>query len=160
MNRRTALMSAAVLSLAACAFPQASFAQTNPLIGSWKLDLTKSKYPSGSAPRSQMVTNQPDGQNIKATFQTIDAQGNGQTIVFTIVYDGQPHPVTGVPRYDAVAYLQLDGTTTIFSATKAGKLVLTGAGVVSQDGKSMTLTGSGMQANGSMGTIISVYEKQ
>ena len=73
MNRRTTLMSIALLSLVACAFPQASFAQTSPLMGSWKLDLTKSKYTPGVAPRSQTNTYEPDGQNIKATTQSINA---------------------------------------------------------------------------------------
>ena len=45
MNRRTTLMSIALLSLVACAFPQASFAQSSPLIGTWKLNLEKSKFP-------------------------------------------------------------------------------------------------------------------
>jgi hypothetical protein len=75
MNRRTTLMSIALLSFIACAFPQASFAQSSPLMGSWKLDLTKSKYTPGSAPRSQTITYGQDGQNFKATTQSVKRAG-------------------------------------------------------------------------------------
>ena len=95
MNRRTTLMSIALLSLVACSFPQTSFAQSSPLIGAWKLNLEKSKLTPGTAPRSQTATFQQDGQNIKNTNQTIDAKGNATTSVFLHIYDGQPHPTTG-----------------------------------------------------------------
>src|ERR1700739_1185647 len=111
MNRRTTLLSIALLSLVACAFPQASFAQSSPLIGMWKLNLEKSKFTSGTAPRSQTATFQQDGQNIKHKNQTVDAQGKDTTSVFLHIYDGQPHPTTGSPLYDTSAYLRLDGNT-------------------------------------------------
>jgi hypothetical protein len=161
MNRRTSLMSIALLSLVACAFPQASFAQSSPLIGTWKLNLEKSKLTPGTAPRSQTATFQQDGQNIKNTNQTIDAQGNATTSMFLHIYDGQPHPTTGNPLYDASAYLRLDGNTIVFSRFKGGKLVQIGTIAVSQDGKSRTNTASGMvEPNGLAGTTVSVYDKQ
>jgi hypothetical protein len=161
MNRRTTLVSITLLSLVACAFPQASFAQTCPLMGSWKLDLTKSKYTPGSAPRSQTIAYGQDGQNFKATTQSINAQGNATTTVFMHIYDGQPHPTTGSPIFDASTYLRLNGNTIIFSRSKAGKLVSTGTNVLSPDGKTMTVTTTGiLDANGLAGTNIGVYDKQ
>ena len=161
MNRRTTLMSIALLSLVACGFPEASFAQNSPLIGTWKLNLEKSKFPPGAAPRSQTATFEQDGQNIKNTNQTVDAQGNATTGVFLHIYDGQPHPTTGNPLYDASAYLRLDGNTIVFSRFKGGKLVQVGTIAISQDGKSRTNTTSGiLDANGLGGTTVSVYDKQ
>ena len=104
MNRRTAFLSFAVLSLVIFAFPQASLAHSSPLIGTWKINLEKSKFTPGTAPRSQTNTYQQDGQNIKNTNQTIDAQGNVTTSVLLHIYDGQPHATTGNPLYDASAY--------------------------------------------------------
>jgi hypothetical protein len=159
MNRRTTFMSIALLSLVACAFPQASFAQSSPLIGTWKLNLEKSKLTP--VPRSQTATFQQDGQNIKNTNQTIDAQGNATTSVFLHIYDGQPHPTTGNPLYDATAYLRLDGNTIVFSRFKGGTLVQIGTIAVAQDGKSRTNTTSGIIGpNGLAGTTVSVYDKQ
>ena len=61
---------------------------------------------------------QLDGQNIKNTNHTIDAQGNATTNVFLHIYDGQPHSTTGNSLYDASAYLRLDGNTVVFSRFK------------------------------------------
>ena len=101
MNRRTAFLSLAVLSVAIFAFPRASLAQSSSLIGTWKINLEKSKFTPGTAPRSQINTYQQDGQNIRGTVQTIDAQGNATTAVLMHIYDGQPHPLAGNPNYDA-----------------------------------------------------------
>jgi hypothetical protein len=161
MNRRTALMLTGLtfLGLATAASSNLGFAQSSPLIGTWKLNLEKSKLTP--APRSQTATFQQDGQNIKNTNQTIDAQGNATTSVFLHIYDGQPHPTTGNPLYDATAYLRLDGNTIVFSRFKGGTLVQIGTIAVSQDGKSRTNTTSGILGpNGLAGTTVSVYDKQ
>src|SRR6516162_3600687 len=161
MNRRTTLMSIVFASLVACTFPQAAFAQSSPLIGTWKLNPEKSKLAPLTAPRSQTATFQQDGQNIKNTNQTIDAQGNVTTSVLLHIYDGQPHATTGNPLYDASAYLRLDGNTIVYSRFKGGKLVQIGTIVVAPDGKSRTNTTSGiLEPNGLAGTTVSVYDKQ
>jgi hypothetical protein len=161
MNRRSFTTMALLGFAVATALPQAGLAQSNPLIGTWKLNLEKSKFTPGTAPRSQTANFQQDGQNIKNTNQTIDAQGNATTTVFLHIYDGQPHPTTGTPLYDATAYLRLDGNTIVFSRFKDGKLVQIGTIAVSQDGKSRTNTTSGIVGpNGLAGTTVSVYDKQ
>jgi hypothetical protein len=163
MNRRITLMLTGLmfLGLATAASSNLGFAQTSQLMGSWKLDLTKSKYTPGVAPRSQTNTYEQDGQNIKATTRSIDAQGNPTTTVFMHIYDGQPHPTTGSPVFDASTYLRLNGNTIIFSRSKAGKLVSTGTNVVSPEGKTLTVTTTGiLDANGVSGTNIAVYDKQ
>ena len=163
MNRRTACMltTMTLFGLMTVALPEVGFAQSSPLIGTWKLNLEKSNFIPGTAPRSQTASFQQDGQNIKNTNQTIDAKGNATTTVFMHIYDGQPHPTTGNPLYDASAYLRLDGNTVVYSRFKDGKLVQIGTIVVSQDGKSRTNTTTGMvDPNGLTGTTVSVYDKQ
>jgi hypothetical protein len=161
MNRRSFTTMALLGFAVATALPQAGLAQSNPLLGTWKLNLEKSKLPPGTAPRSQTATFEQDGQNIKNTNQSIDAQGKETTSLFLHIYDGQPHPTTGNPLYDASAYLRLDGNTIIFSRFKGGKLVQIGTIVVSQDGKSRTNTASGIVGpNGLAATTVSVYDKQ
>jgi hypothetical protein len=156
MNRRT-LTTMALLGLAvATALPQTGFAQSSPLIGTWKLNLDKSKFSPGPPPRSATVTYTQDGPNIRLTAQQIDAQGNPTTVVFMHIYDGQPHPSTGSPVFDASAYTRVDANTIIFTRLKAGKLLATGTLVVSQDGKTGTVTTTGtVPGNG-----IAVYDKQ
>ena len=160
MNRRTAFLSLAVLSLVIFACPQASLAQSSLLIGTWKINLEKSKFTPGTAPRSQTNIYQQDGQNIKGTVQTIDAQGNATTAVLMHIYDGQPHPLAGNPNYDTRSYTRVDANTLISASMKAGKLVQVATIVISPDGKTFTTTSTGVQLNGLMGTNILVSDKQ
>jgi hypothetical protein len=72
----------------------------------------------------------------------------------------QPHPTTGSPLFDASAYARLDTNTFVFTRMKAGKLVGVGTAVVSQDGKTWTVTQTGVDANGRPANSVAVYEKQ
>jgi len=76
------------------------------------------------------------------------------------IYDGQPHPTTGSPDFDASSYTWVDANTYIIGRFKAGKLVQTGTGVVSQDGKTYTNTATGIDANGRPANGVGVYDKQ
>jgi hypothetical protein len=76
------------------------------------------------------------------------------------IYDGKPYPTTGSPAYDANALTRADAHTVNVSRTKAGKVVQTGIGVVSQDGKTLTFTLKGTDASGREINNISVYDKQ
>jgi hypothetical protein len=44
------------------------FAQSNPLVGIWKLNVEKSKYNPGPAPKSLTRTVEPNGDGVKDTF--------------------------------------------------------------------------------------------
>ena len=161
MNARAArciLTAIMVSGLAIATLPQPSFAQNNSLIGTWKINLDKSKYNSGTAPRSQTNVYQQDGQNIKADIRGVDSQGNATAVVLLHVYDGQPHPSTGSPYFDSSTYMRVDANTVIFSRSKAGKLVAVGSAVVAQDGKSFTTTT--ITTVGKGGIDIAVNEKQ
>jgi hypothetical protein len=69
MNRRN-LTTMALLDFAVATLPQTGFAQTNPRIGTWKLNLAKSTYnPEALAPRSSTFNFQMEGQNLKNTVR-------------------------------------------------------------------------------------------
>jgi hypothetical protein len=106
------------------------------------------------------VNIQGEGQNHKVTNVGINAEGNPTSIVVTWIYDGMPHPGTGTPNYDAVAVTRADAYTVNVSRTKAGKVVNTGTNVVSRDGKTLTATTTGTDANGRQINNIGVYDKQ
>jgi hypothetical protein len=162
MNRRT-LTTIVLLGLAvviATALPQTGFAQNNPWIGTWNLNLAKSTYSPGPPPRSQTLTWQAQGQGLGLTFEFIDAQGyttKGSVVVFA---DGKFYPVMGNPAYDAQANKVVNDSTAWVIRTKAGKVVQTLIGVVSADGKTETVTTAGVTADGRRINDVSVYEKQ
>jgi hypothetical protein len=162
MNRRTTLMltGTTLLGLAIAALPQPSFAQSDPFLGTWQLNLAKTKYSprEGVPPRSQTQTVQAEGQGVRVTFTGVGAKGNPFSISFTIVSDGMPHPVVGNPDI-AFASTQIDAYTYIYSETKAGKLVEIGTLVLSQDGKTLTNSNTG-NASGHFYNDILVWDKQ
>jgi hypothetical protein len=166
MNRRGILRLIAVGLIGFCvisvALPTGSLAQSNPLIGTWKLNLSKSRFTSVPAPRNQTLTFAGDGQNITNTSETIDAQGQTTKVVFIHTYDGMPHPTTGVPGglYDATTYNRVDPNTINWVRSKVGKTVQTGSNVLSADGKTFTVTTIGAGPNGQQINTVAVFDKQ
>jgi hypothetical protein len=149
-------------ALLATAVPEIGLAQSNPLIGTWKLNLAKSKYNGAPPPRSATLTFTGEGQNLIDTVDTIDAQGQAIKTVFIHIYDGKPHPTTGVAGglYDASAYTRIDANTIDFVRSKDGKAIQTGWAVVSGDGKTYTVTTGGIGVNGQATSSVAVYDKQ
>jgi hypothetical protein len=162
MNRRTALTLTSMALLFLAAAPKIGLAETNPLIGKWKLNLAKSKYSGSPPPRSTTLTFAGEGPSLTNTAESTDAQGQTTKIVFMHIYDGKPHPTTGAPGglYDATAYTRVDANTVNFVRTKDGKPVQTGTNVVSADGKTYTVTITGIGANGQPINSVGVYEKE
>src|SRR5215813_10704374 len=128
MNRRAilSLTTMAMICLAvifATALPGAGLAQSNPWLGMWKLNLAKSTYPPGQAPRSSTYNYQVTGANLTNTVETVDAAGASTTTLNPHIYDGQTHPLTGNPNADARNYTRVDPNTVISASMKAGKLL-------------------------------------
>ena len=161
MNRRT-FTTTALLGLAvATALPQASFAQTSPLIGTWKLNLAKSKYSPGPPPRSNTAIWEAVGQGFRTRTEGIDAQGNPtKTDAGVFSFDGKSYPYTGNAAYDASSYKQVNASTFEFTRTKAGKVVEVNTTVLSADGKSRTNTTTGVDEKGQQINSVAVYDKQ
>jgi hypothetical protein len=162
MNRRNILVGLTSFCLAATALPGIGIAEDNPLIGSWKLNLEKSKYSPGPAPRSLTLNFVADGANLTNTAEGIDAEGKATKSVFAHIYDGKPHPTTGVAGglYDSSTYTRSDAHTVNFVRSKGGKTVQTGSIVLSADGKTLTVTTEGTGPNDQPIHNVAVYEKQ
>jgi hypothetical protein len=158
MRTTLLLTGTTLLGLAIAVLPQFSFAQSEPPIGLWQLNLAKSKFSPGPGPKSMILNYQREGTNGKVTLVGIDAEGN--PIVFMEAGDlGKPHPVTS-PVYDASAAAPVGAYTVDYTRTKAGKVVLTGTRIMSPDGKTLTFTSTGTNVNGQQGDDIAVYDKQ
>ena len=161
MNRRT-FTTAALLSLVvATALPQAGLGQSDPRIGTWKLNLAKSKYSPGPPPRSNTVIYEAVGQGLRARAEGIDAQGNPTKVDFGVLsVDGKSNPIIGSPAYDAASSKQVNPSTIESTRTKAGRVVQTTTQVFSADGKSFTFTVTGVDERGQQINNVSVWEKQ
>ena len=152
-----------VAVLAVCLVAMSSlsgFAQTDPIIGTWKLNLAKSKFSPGPPPKSRTVTYEAVGQGFKITTKGADAEGKTFEYQFTANYDGKDYPVTGNPDWDTIAFKRIDAYTTETNRKKAGKVVSTNTRVVSKDGKTQTQREKGVNAKGEKFSYTWVFEKQ
>jgi len=132
-------------------------------VGTWKLNLAKSKFePPSTAPAPQSVTRKYEmfGDGLKATFETVGADGKQTTATYRAHFDGKDYPFIGNPNFDAIALKRIDASTFESTQKKAGKVVTTGRNVVSQDGKTMTFTSQGTNAQGQPTSTVQVFEKQ
>src|SRR5229473_4066740 len=155
MNRVSAIVRGRLVVVILAGFvlvtasPQIGFAQSNLVGTTWKLNVAQSKFSPGPAPTSSTLTYEAVGQGFRATNEGVDAQGNPTKGVFGVYfYDGKSYPVTGVPAYDASSYKLINDTTAEMTRTKAGKVIQTAIRVLAADGKTLTFTTTGLNANG------------
>jgi hypothetical protein len=149
---RRALFAFAFFSLTLPAFGQG----VDPIIGTWKLNVEKST--GTGLPKSWSLTFTGEGQNFIDTAEGVDAQGQSRHVVFRHIYDGQPHPTTGSPDFDSTTYTRI-GNTINSVRFRQGKVVEVGQAVI-VPGKTYTLTGEGIDANGQSYRGVGVYERQ
>ena len=137
-------------------------AQMNdPRIGTWKLNAAKSTYSPGPAPQSVMVKVEAAGQGEKATTDFVNADGTRATTQYTANFDGKDSPLTGsVAGADMVSLKRIDAQTTERTDKKGDKVVQVLARVVSPDGKTMTVTTKGTNAQGQPVNNVTVFDKQ
>ena len=135
-------------------------AQAGSEIGTWKLNVAKSKYSPGPAPKSQTVTFAAAGQGIKVSTEGVAADGSKTAQSYTANYDGKDVVLTGSATSDHVSLKRINATTVERTDKKAGKVVQTLTRVVSADGKTMTITTKGTNAQGQAVNNIAVYDKQ
>ena len=133
----------------------------DPRVGTWKLNVAKSKYDPGPPPQSQTLTVEPSGKGEKVTSETVTADGKTVKVTYTANFDGKDYPLTGsAVGADKVALKRIDARTTERFDKKDGKPVVTIKRVVSADGKTMTATSKGTNAEGKPMNNVAVFERQ
>ena len=140
-------------------------AADDPQTGAWKLNVAKSKFSPGPPPKSQTVTVEPYGNDgVKLALEALNAKGEKLTIGYSARYDGKEYPRTetgaGAVSGQTVTLKRIDAHTAERIAYLAGKKLTTERWVISQDGKTRTVTQTGTNAQGQPVNIVMVYEKQ
>ena len=130
-----------------------------PGLGTWKLNVAKSKFSPGPAPKSSSVTFSAAGQGVKAVIDTISGDGAKVHWEYSASFDGKPYPVTGNPNGDMVVAKRVDATTIETSYTLKGKPTTLNRRVVAADGKTLTVTTTGVNAQGQKVNDVQVFEK-
>jgi hypothetical protein len=152
------------LALATLAIATTVFALTvDNSVGTWKANITASKYTPAPWPvKSLTVVREavPGGVRVTNTGERTD--GTPITSSYTAIYDGTSTAVTGSGSpYDSISIKQVDANTFSYEAKSAtGKYHATGQSVISADGKTMTTTATGTDADGNPMTLSLVYDKE
>ena len=142
----------------------------DPILGTWKLNVSKSKFASGHPPRSLMQRFERAGEGLKYIEDEVDEKGEHANLVYIANYDGKEVPLmTGSGEYVGrfIKLKKIDAyTTEITSRTPAasktgrGGVIVGFRHVISKDGKTRTITLSNSARPGQPIEDTRVYEKQ
>jgi hypothetical protein len=131
-------------------------------IGTWKLNLEKSKYTGAPMPlKSLTITREAADGGVKVTLKGEQSTGTAIDSSYTAKYDGKDVAVSGNSPYDTIAIKQVNANTVTDARKKTGgPYVATGRLVISNGGKTMTTTTKGTNGDGKAFTSVFVFDKQ
>jgi hypothetical protein len=157
-----ACLSAAFAGALAALFAGTVVAQAaDPQVGTWKLNLAKSKYSPGPPPKSATTKIEAAGAGTKVVVDQVQSDGTARHWEFTANYDGKDSPVIGNnPDADMVARTRVNANTVKTVSKKNGKVTTSQTSEVSSDGKTRTVTTTGANAAGQAVSNVAVYDKQ
>jgi hypothetical protein len=136
----------------------AAFA-ADPVIGTWTLNVAKSKFTSGPAPKAiTRVYTESDGVY---TLDQKTTTADGKEVPFKVQYHGgKDEKVTGQNGIDGIHATKVDDHTWDFALMSGGKVVGHVHRTVSADGKVLTVHNTGMQPSGATGEDTLVFDKK
>ena len=110
MNRNRIAIFA--LGVACALLVVASVFAADANVGTWKINLTKSKYdPPNLAPKSTTAKNEASEGGIKVTVDAVDYTGKSLHYDYSVKYDGKDAPVKGDPNRDMTSMKKIDDNT-------------------------------------------------
>jgi len=160
--RSTVRVLACFAFLIACLAPVA-MGQSDPrpadaFIGTWRLDLSRSKYSPGPAPKSETRIYARDGTGMTGRIDRHYADGRREVIDYRADSD-HDSPVSGTQAYDAVRFMQIDARTTEAVLSHAGRVFGTARRSLSENGDTLTITFRRIEP-GDMVYNVAVYHKE
>jgi hypothetical protein len=132
----------------------------DPVAGTWTLNVAKSKFSPGPAPKSQTRTYSVDADGVSLSVTGVGADGAPISQESTFKYDGRAYAMKGAADYDAISLKQVDANTVKSTMMKAGKPVGTTIRTISAHGKVLTLATKATDAKGKPYDNVAVYDKQ
>ena len=141
------------------AFVGAALAQGDALNGTWKLNTEKSKYDPGPGPKNQTLVISGTDAARKIVVDLTPATGNAVHWEVSGA-TGAQLPVVGTnPNADHYVFARVNPTTIEAQYFREGKPTIKQSAVVSADGKTLTVTGTGTDAQGRTVRNVAVYDK-
>src|SRR5262245_10005952 len=128
------------------------------IIGTWQLDIAKSKYSPGPGPVSETRTYHRGPNGIEGTIQRRFSDGRSERIEYVAEFDRE-YPVAGTEEYDHILLKRISARVAEAVLSHAGRTYGSARRVVDESGKTMTIT---FKREGSSGTTVNntaFYEK-
>lgn len=143
--------------LAAVFFAAPAFA-ADPIVGSWKLNVAKSKFAGPALKAGTRVYTEANG------LYTLDQKMTGadgkEMSSHTTYREGKEEKQAAGGPADATLAKKLDANTWDFELKKGGKVVGHVHRAVSADGKTLTVQNSGAKLSGAQGDETLVFDRQ
>jgi len=148
-----------VLALGAGSVAMAAGA-ADPVVGTWVLNVAKSKFSPGPAPKSQTRTYAAAADGLDMTVTGTNADGSAVSQKSSYKYDGKDYTISGSADYDSLSLKRVDDLTVESVQKKGGKAVGKTTRTVSKDGKVLTLTSKGTGASGTTYDNVMVFDRK
>ena len=151
------------LTLLLISSPSHPAAQSNAIpiedaiIGTWHLDLSKSRYSPGPAPRGETRTYARVGTRVTGRIERHHADGTTEVIDYSADANHEV-PVYGTRAYDAIRFRRLDPHTIEGVLSHAGHVYGFSRRIISPDGQTLTVTFR-REERGDMVNNVAVYTK-
>jgi len=137
------------------------------LSGTWKQNVAKSKYAPGPGFQNNTVNFESIEGGMKFSADGIDGRGKRIQNGYTLKFDGKDYPthqlVDGKPNPNAadfVSWKKIDDYTYEQTNKFEGKVLTVARHVISKDGKTRTVTTTGVTPQGEKLTNHLVFDKQ
>lgn len=133
---------------------------SDPMLGTWTMNVAKSKFSPGPAPQSLTATNTEDGGWVVAKAEGVNSEGKPINVENRFKTDGNEYPYESpwgkgtivmkrADPYHWTSVVKLDGGNTV-----------TIKGMISKDGKIRTQHATGTNTKGERVNTVTVWERQ
>ena len=129
-------------------------------LGTWKLDVAKSKYSPGPGPKSLTLKFVATAEGIKLTSDGVNSEGNATHGEYVSKFDGKDVPWEGNPDADTASAKKINDNSYENTWKKDGKTTISAKVVVSNKGKTLTVTQTGTDSKGRTVNNTLVYDRQ
>jgi hypothetical protein len=133
---------------------------TDPLVGTWTLNIQRSRFRPGLPPKSMTVTYDQTSTGLHALSVVVLRDGSSSRNEYTAAYDGKDYPIIGVAQVDAVSLRQIDTLTTERIDKRAGQRVQSYMRQLYADGRTLIVTQKGTDAAGSIVDHQMIFERK
>jgi len=133
---------------------------SDPNLGTWKLNLAKSKFSPGPGPQSVTTTVREGGGWVIAKAEGVNADGKPINVENRFKTDGNEYPYESPWGKGTIVTKQTDPYHWTSVVKLDGGNTITSKGMISKDGKTRTTTATGTNTKGEKVNTVAVAERQ